>query len=208
MCLGRLCVSYTGDEVQLGSSFVWNGRGGWGLTCLGILAPPAVFVTIKHVYFIYAWRLQGAAGQSQGGHRGGPDAFPSQSSCRWRWWQNWFYDICKSYSAFTLSLSAHNAPYNFHPVPFSPQCSIQISPCPFQPTMLHTTFTLYLSAHNAPYNFHPVPFSPQCSIQISPCTFQICSCIPDGHLHRVTYARYLIDTISSSDNGHVAVRNM
>jgi len=25
-----LCISCTGDEGQLGSSFLWNGRGGWG----------------------------------------------------------------------------------------------------------------------------------------------------------------------------------
>ena len=24
-----VCISYTGDEGQLGSSFLWNGRGGW-----------------------------------------------------------------------------------------------------------------------------------------------------------------------------------
>ena len=26
-----VCISYTGDEGQLGSSFLWNGRGGWGI---------------------------------------------------------------------------------------------------------------------------------------------------------------------------------
>ena len=35
----------------------------------------------------------------------------------------------------------------------------------------------------------------------------ICSCIPDGHLHRVTYTR-CIDTNNSPDHGHIAVRNM
>ena len=24
-----VCISCTGDEGQLGSSFLWNGRGGW-----------------------------------------------------------------------------------------------------------------------------------------------------------------------------------
>jgi len=30
---------------------------------------------------------------------------------------------------------------------------------------------------------------------------------PSGHLHRVTYTRCRIDTISSPDDGHIAVRN-
>jgi len=34
------------------------------------------------------------------------------------------------------------------------------------------------------------------------------TCIPDGHLHTVTYTRCHIDTISFPDDGHVAVRNM
>ena len=25
-----VCISYTGNEVQLGRSCLWNGRGGWG----------------------------------------------------------------------------------------------------------------------------------------------------------------------------------
>jgi hypothetical protein len=31
-CVWDVCVyiSYTGDEGQLGSSLLWNGRGGWG----------------------------------------------------------------------------------------------------------------------------------------------------------------------------------
>jgi len=31
-CVWDVCVyiSCTGDEGQLGSSFLWNGRGGWG----------------------------------------------------------------------------------------------------------------------------------------------------------------------------------
>ena len=33
-------------------------------------------------------------------------------------------------------------------------------------------------------------------------------CIPDGHLHRVTYTVYLIDTIDSPDDEHVIARNM
>jgi len=33
-------------------------------------------------------------------------------------------------------------------------------------------------------------------------------CVPDGHLHRVTYTRCPIDTIDSSDDGHIAVQNM
>ena len=37
---------------------------------------------------------------------------------------------------------------------------------------------------------------------------RIRSCIPDGHLHRVTYTRCCIDTINSPDDGHIAVRNM
>jgi len=31
---------------------------------------------------------------------------------------------------------------------------------------------------------------------------------PDGHLHRVTYTRYRIDTIESSDDEHMNARNM
>ena len=34
------------------------------------------------------------------------------------------------------------------------------------------------------------------------------TCIPDGHLHRVTYARYRMDTIESPDAEHLNVRNM
>jgi len=32
VCAWDVCVriSYTGDGGQLGSSFLWNGRGGWG----------------------------------------------------------------------------------------------------------------------------------------------------------------------------------
>jgi len=33
-------------------------------------------------------------------------------------------------------------------------------------------------------------------------------CLPEGHLHRVTYTRCRIDTIDSPDDGHTAVRNM
>ena len=33
-------------------------------------------------------------------------------------------------------------------------------------------------------------------------------CIPDSHLHRVTYTRCRIDTINSPDDGHIAARNM
>jgi len=34
------------------------------------------------------------------------------------------------------------------------------------------------------------------------------TCIPDCHLHRLTYTRCRIDTINSPDDGHMAVRNM
>ena len=34
------------------------------------------------------------------------------------------------------------------------------------------------------------------------------SCTPNGHLYRVTYTRCPIDTINSSDDGHMAARNM
>jgi hypothetical protein len=33
-------------------------------------------------------------------------------------------------------------------------------------------------------------------------------CIPDGHIHRVTYNRCCIDTIVSPDDGHRVTRNM
>jgi hypothetical protein len=33
-------------------------------------------------------------------------------------------------------------------------------------------------------------------------------CTPDGHLYRVTYATCRIDTINSTDDGHMAARNM
>ena len=36
----------------------------------------------------------------------------------------------------------------------------------------------------------------------------ICSYIPDGHLHRVTYTRCRIDTNNSPDDVHIALRNM
>jgi len=34
------------------------------------------------------------------------------------------------------------------------------------------------------------------------------TCIPDGHLHRVTYTRCRIDTINSPDEEHMTARNM
>jgi hypothetical protein len=34
------------------------------------------------------------------------------------------------------------------------------------------------------------------------------TCIPDGHLHRVTYTRCRIGTIDSSDDEHMIARNM
>jgi len=34
----------------------------------------------------------------------------------------------------------------------------------------------------------------------------IYTCIPDGHLHRVTYAR-CIDTVESPDDEHMVARN-
>ena len=34
------------------------------------------------------------------------------------------------------------------------------------------------------------------------------TCIPDGHLHRVTYTRCRIDTINSPDDEHMSARNM
>jgi hypothetical protein len=34
------------------------------------------------------------------------------------------------------------------------------------------------------------------------------TCIPDGHLHKVTYTRYRIDTIDSPDDEHMAARNL
>ena len=40
------------------------------------------------------------------------------------------------------------------------------------------------------------------------CKYPSKPCIPDGHLHRVTYTRCRIDTINSVDDGHIAVRNM
>jgi len=33
-------------------------------------------------------------------------------------------------------------------------------------------------------------------------------CIPDGHLNRVTYTRYFINTIDSPDDEHKVARNM
>jgi len=34
------------------------------------------------------------------------------------------------------------------------------------------------------------------------------SCIPHGHLHRLTYTRGRIDTIDSPDDEHMGARNM
>jgi len=34
------------------------------------------------------------------------------------------------------------------------------------------------------------------------------TCVPEGHLHRVALTRLRIDTINSSDDDHVAARNM
>jgi len=34
------------------------------------------------------------------------------------------------------------------------------------------------------------------------------TCIPEGHLHIVTYARCRIDTIDSPDDEHMVARNM
>jgi len=33
-------------------------------------------------------------------------------------------------------------------------------------------------------------------------------CVPDGHLHRVTYTRCCIDKIDSPDDEHKVARNM
>jgi len=33
-------------------------------------------------------------------------------------------------------------------------------------------------------------------------------CTQNGHLFRVTYTKYRIDTINSPDDGHMAARNM
>jgi len=38
--------------------------------------------------------------------------------------------------------------------------------------------------------------------------FHIHTCIPDGHLHRVTYAICRIDKIDSPDDEHMVARNM
>jgi len=38
--------------------------------------------------------------------------------------------------------------------------------------------------------------------------WNIQTCIPDGHLHRLTNTRRRIDTINYPDDGHMAVRNM
>jgi len=34
------------------------------------------------------------------------------------------------------------------------------------------------------------------------------TCTPNGHLYRVTYTRFRIDTINSPHDGHMAARNM
>jgi len=34
------------------------------------------------------------------------------------------------------------------------------------------------------------------------------TCVPDGHLHSVTYTRCRIDTINSPDDEHMSARNM
>jgi len=34
------------------------------------------------------------------------------------------------------------------------------------------------------------------------------TCIPDSHLHRVTYTSYRIDTIESPDDEHLNAQNM
>ena len=46
-----------------------------------------------------------------------------------------------------------------------------------------------------------------CLFLFSTC-FRHLVCIPEGHLHRVTYTRCRIDKINSPDDGHVAVRNI
>ena len=43
---------------------------------------------------------------------------------------------------------------------------------------------------------------------MSLCVDDLLLCMPDGHLHRVTYTRCRIDTINSPDDGHMDVRNM
>jgi len=43
---------------------------------------------------------------------------------------------------------------------------------------------------------------------MSLCVDDLLVCVPEGYLHRVTYTRCRIDTISSPDDGHIAVRNM
>jgi len=41
-----------------------------------------------------------------------------------------------------------------------------------------------------------------------PSCMQVGTCIPDDHLHRMTYTRCRIDTINSPDDGHIAARSM
>jgi len=41
-----------------------------------------------------------------------------------------------------------------------------------------------------------------------PSDMRIQTCIPDGHLHRVTHTRHLIDTTESPDDEHLNARNM
>jgi len=39
-------------------------------------------------------------------------------------------------------------------------------------------------------------------------SLHLCTSTPNGHLYRMTYTRYRIDTINSPDDGRVAPRNM
>ena len=62
---------------------------------------------------------------------------------------------------------------------------------------------------------HNIWYTSVCEDDLLVCKFgwkfgwnSIQTCIPDGHLHRVTYTRCRTDTIDSPDDGHITVRNM
>ena len=70
----------------------------------------------------------------------------------------------------------------------------------------HNFFYVYLAMSLYTYNIKAVPIHDK-KVYAGVEVF-VQTCIPDGHLHIVTYTRYRIDTIESPDDEHLDVRNM
>ena len=81
------------------------------------------------------------------------------------------------------------------------KCLFQFSTCFDQTHAHHQENQLY--QYNIWYMSLCVGDRPVCR---TGCSFP--TCIPDGHLHRVTYTRFCIETIDSPDDEHEFALNM